>query len=167
MRFLRTIRYILCTSILVFILGRIYPRKWIFEDRFPFKSFEFEKRGRIYNKIHIMKWKTKLPDASVIITKILPKFMPRKRLEQDNQIPVLIKETCIAEATHVLVAILGFGCVFIWEGIGGWIVSIVFLLLNFPFIIIQRFNRPRLIAANMMMKHNSNPKCVTNGISNT
>lgn len=151
MRFLKTIRYILCVSIAVFILGRVFPRKWIFEDRFPFKSFEFEKGGRIYNKIGIMKWKTKLPDASVAITKILPKFMPRKRLDQSNQIPILIKETCIAEATHALVAILGFGCVFIWNGIGGWIVSIAFLLLNIPFIIIQRFNRPRLIRANMMM----------------
>ena len=151
MQFLKTIHYILCVSIAVFILGRVFPRKWIFEDRFPFKSFGFEKGGRIYNKIGIMKWKTKLPDASVTITKILPKFMPRKRIDQGDQIPILIKETCIAEATHVLVAILGFGCVFIWNGIGGWIVSIVFLLFNIPFIIIQRFNRPRLIRANMMM----------------
>lgn len=162
MQFLKTIHYILCVSIAVFILGRVFPRKWIFEDCFPFKSFEFEKGGRIYNKIGIMKWKTKLPDASVIITKIIPKFMPQKRIDQDNQIPILIKETCIAEATHVLVAILGFGCVFIWNGIGGWIVSIAFLLFNIPFIIIQRFNRPRLIAANIMMKHHSNQKCVTN-----
>ena len=151
MQFWKIICYILCTSIVVFILGRVFPRKWIFEDRFPFKSFDFEKGGRIYNKIGIMKWKTKLPDASVTITKILPKFMPRKRIDQGDQIPILIKETCIAEATHVLVAILGFGCVFIWNGIGGWIVSIVFLLFNIPFIIIQRFNRPRLIRANMMM----------------
>ena len=151
MQFWKIIRYILCTSIVVFILGRVFPRKLIFEDRFPFKSFGFEKGGRIYNKIGIMKWKTQLPDASVTITKILPKFMPRKRIDQGDQIPILIKETCIAEATHVLVAILGFGCVFIWNGIGGWIVSIVFLLFNIPFIIIQRFNRPRLIRANMMM----------------
>ena len=151
MQFWKTIRYILCTSIVVFILGRVFPRKWIFEDRFPFKSFGFEKGGRIYNKIGIMKWKTKLPDASVTITKILPKFLPRKRIAQGDQIPILIKETCIAEATHVLVAILGFGCVFIWNGIGGWIVSIAFLIFNIPFIIIQRFNRPRLIRANMMM----------------
>lgn len=161
MQFLKTIHYILCVSIAVFILGRVFPRKWIFEDRFPFKSFEFEKGGRIYNKIGIMKWKTKLPDASVIITKIIPKFMPRKRIDQDNQIPILIKETCVAEATHVLVSFLGFGCVFIWNGIGGWIVSIAFLLFNIPFIIIQRFNRPRLIRASMM-RHHINQKCVTN-----
>ena len=151
MQFWKIIRYILCTSIVVFILGRVFPRKWIFEDRFPFKSFGFEKGGRIYNKIGIMKWKTKLPDASMLITKLIPKFMPKKRLDQSEQLIVGQHRTCIAEATHVLVAILGFGCVFIWNGIGGWIVSIVFLLFNIPFIIIQRFNRPRLIRANMMM----------------
>ena len=93
-----------------------------------------------------MKWKTRLPDASLIITKILPGFMPRKRLDDEKKIPILIRET------HVAAAILGFGCVFLWNGVGGWIMSILFLLINIPFIIMQRFNRPRLIAADMMLK---------------
>lgn len=152
MSFWRSIGYLLCISIAVFILGRLYPRKWLRTDAFPFKSFKFEKNGTIYNKIKIMKWKTKLPDASLIITKILPRFMPKKRLENENNIPVLINETCIAEAMHVIVAILGFGCIFVWNGIGGWIVSVLFLITNIPFIIMQRFNRPRLVAADMMLK---------------
>ena len=156
MRFLYSILYTLCVGIVVFLLGRLYPRKWLRVDRFPFKSFKFEKNGTIYNKIKIMKWKTKLPDASLIITKVLPKFMPRKRLEDEKEIPTLISETCIAEVTHVLAAILGFGCVFVWNGIGGWIMSILFLLFNIPFIIMQRFNRPRLIKADMMLKRRNN-----------
>lgn len=159
MRFLKTIRYILYTSIILFLLGRLFPRKWIFENKFPFKSFKFERNGRIYNKIHIMKWKTKLPDASLIITKLLPKFMPKKRLDAESKFSILIKETCIAEATHVLAAILGFGCVFIWEGVGGWIMSLLFLLFNLPFVIIQRFNRPRLIAADMMARSRLHRSC--------
>ena len=103
-----------------------------------------------------MEWKTKLPDASLIITKVLPKFMPRKRLDNENDVPTLINETCIAEATHVIASILGFGCVFIWKGAGGWIMSILFLLFNIPFIIMQRFNRPRLITADMMLKRRNN-----------
>lgn len=164
MRFLRTIRYILRISIAVFVLGRVYPRRWISADHFPFKSFKFENGGRIYNKIGIMKWKTKLPDASMLITKLIPEFMPKKRLDQSEQIPILIKETCVAETTHVLVSILGFGCVSLWEGIGGWLISVTFLLINLPFIIIQRFNRPRLIAAQAMMRR-SDPKCVANPIT--
>lgn len=95
---------------------------------------------------------------SIIITKILPRFMPKKRLEAENNIPVLINETCIAEATHVIAAILGFGCVFVWNGIGGWIVSVLFLLINVPFVIIQRFNRPRLVTADMMLKRRNGLK---------
>ena len=88
MSFWRSIGYLLCISIAVFILGRLYPRKWLRTDAFPFKSSKLEKNGTIYNKIKIMKWKTKLPDASLIITKILPRFMPKKRLENENNIPV-------------------------------------------------------------------------------
>ena len=53
--------------------------------------------------------------------------------------------------------------VFVWDGIGGWIMSILFLLFNIPFIIMQRFNRPRLITANMMLtrrnSYNSEAAC--------
>ena len=110
-----------------------------------------------------MKWKTKLPDASLIITKVLPRFMPRKRLDDEEKIPILINEPCIAEATQVVASMFGFGCVFVWDGIGGWIMSILFLLFNIPFIIMQRFNRPRLITANMMLtrrnSYNSEAAC--------
>ena len=156
MGFLYSLIYILCISVVVFLLGRIYPRSWLCPARCPFKSFPFEKNGTIYNKVKIMKWKTKLPDISLVITKIFPKFMPRKRLDNENQVSTLINETCIAEVTHVLAAILGFGCVFVWDGIGGWIMSILFLLSNIPFIMMQRFNRPRLIAADMMLKRRNN-----------
>ena len=78
--------------------------------------------------------------------------MPTKRLDNEKKIPILISETCIAEVTHVVAAILGFRCVFIWHGIGGWVVSILFLVINIPFIIMQRYNRPRLKRAYEMLK---------------
>ena len=155
MSFLFSLAYILSMSILVFLLGRVFPRKWLCPNSFPFKSYAFEKEGKIYGKLKIMSWKTKLPDASVLIGKIFPRFMPTKRLESEIKIPTLIEETCIAEAAHKLAAILGFGCVAIWEGIGGWVMSLLFLLINVPFVIMQRFNRPRLIKANMMLKRRS------------
>lgn len=146
------ILYLLGISVLAFFLGRIYPRMWIHEDAFPFKSFSFEKNGNVYHKLKIMKWKTKFPDMSMILAKIIPGFMPKKRLEAADNVSVLIKETCIAEGTHFWVSVFGFGCVFIWKGIGGWILSLLYLLINIPFIIMQRFNRPRLIAAEKMLK---------------
>lgn len=146
-----SVLYILSVSIVVFLLGRVFPRRWLHEQAFPFKSFGFEKNGAIYQKLGIMKWKTKLPDASLIISRLFPKWMPKKRLENEEKIPILIKETCVAEMTHSAVSLLGFGCVFIWKGIGGWIMSLGFLILNLPFILMQRFNRPRLIMAAQML----------------
>ena len=56
----------------------------------------------------------------------------------------MIKETCIAEAAHLALMIMGFGCASIWEGKGGVVISIVYFIVNIPFVLIQRYNRPRL-----------------------
>ncbi|MBE5749233.1 MAG: glycosyl-4,4'-diaponeurosporenoate acyltransferase [Clostridiales bacterium] len=147
MPFVYCLIYLISISLIIYVIGRIYPRKWIKENSFPFKSFKFEKHGKIYDKLKIKKWKTKLPDFSLIMHKIISKI-PKKRIEntQNANLKILIKETCIAEATHFFAMIFGFLCVKIWYKFG-IIISTVFAALNVPFILIQRYNRPRLIRA--------------------
>ena len=147
MKFLYCILYLIVSGIVIFLIGRIFPRKWIKYNKFPFKSFKLENNGIIYNKLKIKKWKTKLPDASVIICKFIPKFMPIKRIKTNKkeEIEVLVKETCVAESTHFIAALTGFFCVRIWKSLGGWIISFIYLIWNYLFIMIQRYNRPRLI----------------------
>ena len=139
--------FILISGIIIFFIGRIIPRNWIFENSFPFNSFSFEQNGKIYEKLKIQKWKTKLPDASVIINKILPGFMPKKRLEGKgiNKIQVLIKESCIAEANHFIAGLIGFYCIKIWNHRFSKFIAIINFLFNIPFILIQRYKRPRFI----------------------
>lgn len=151
---LRCLLYLLTITVVIFLIGRIYPRKWIKEDKFPFKSYKREKGGKIYEKIGIRKWKTKFPDFSTIITKILPKFMPKKRLDGKDieKIPVLIKESCVAESTHIVALFLGFGCVIVSPNACGWIFAILYGLCNIPPILIQRYNRPRLKASVRFVK---------------
>ena len=84
MNFLNCLGYLLIVGIAIFLIGRLFPRRWISADRFIFRSFAFEKEGKIYDKIKISKWKTKLPDMSVLITKIIPRFMKKKRVETGN-----------------------------------------------------------------------------------
>ena len=88
-----------------------------------------------------------MPDASLIIGKFLPNFLPKKRIEgaKKEKISVLIKESCVAESTHFFSALAGLFCIKIWE-FWGVIVSIIWALWNMLFILIQRYNRPRLIA---------------------
>ncbi|MBQ7224152.1 MAG: hypothetical protein IJX06_01185 [Clostridia bacterium] len=137
--------YMLALTIVVYIIGRLFPRKWIKEDKFPFRSFGFEKEGKIYDKIKIKKWKTKYPDASLIMHKIFPKI-PVKRLDASSpeKVSVLLKESCVAETTHVVAILLGFFALFFWMSVTSIILTILYALVQIPPIIIQRYNRPRL-----------------------
>ena len=104
------------------------------------------KRWKIYEKLNIKKWKKKLPDASVIITKVLPNFMPKKRIERDFRIKgkVLIKETCVAEATHIAAPVLAIVSSLYIKSITFKVFTFLYAIRNIPFILIQRYNRPRL-----------------------
>lgn len=150
MQLLRCVLYLLMITIVIFLIGRIYPRKWIKEKAFPFEAYKWEHNTKIYQKLKVKKWKTIYPDFSSIITKVFPNFMPKKRIDNNdkNKIPILIKETCVAEATHIVAIIMGFRCVKICESMAllGWILTILFTLVNIPPILIQRYNRPRLMA---------------------
>lgn len=142
---IKCILYFALIGVVGFLMGRILPKSLFVGDRFPFRLFRWEKQGTVYELLGVRKWKEKLPDMSAI----LPKLMPSKRLPKDAtsaQLERMVQETCVAEWTHGLLCVAGFGCVLIWKGVWGWVVSIVYALLgNFPFIIIQRYNRPKLM----------------------
>lgn len=141
-KLLRCVVYLACLGFASFIFGRLLPKGIFHADRFPWRSFRFERGGRVYDRLKIRAWQNKVPDMS----RVLPKLMPAKRLEQNSPdtLPRMVAETCVAELTHALLGLLGFGCLLFWPGVGGAIVSVLFLLGNLPFIFIQRYNRPRL-----------------------
>lgn len=144
MRFWNCVCYLVLTAIAAFLAGRLLPKHWLKPEKGLFRSFAFEKDGRIYEKLGIRKWQSKVPDMS----RILPFMMPPKNLMGDygQRLPVMILETCAAELTHIVMAVVGLGCLWIWPGAGGAILALIdILLLNLPFILIQRYNRPRLI----------------------
>lgn len=151
MGFVNCLIYLIVSGLCIFFIGRIFPRKFIKEKCFPFKSYKFEKNGKIYEKIKIKKWKTKLPDASVIIHKFVPKLMPEKRIRnlKKANIETLVKESCVAEMTHFLAALCGFLCIKIWYKKWGVVLSIINMICHIPFILIQRYNRPRLEKFNL------------------
>ena len=61
------------------------------------------------------------------------------------QLPRMIEETCVAEFTHFVLILLGFYALRLWPGTGGAVVTAIYILFgNLPFLIIQRYNRPRL-----------------------
>ncbi len=121
------------------------PKRWFHADRFPFRSYDAERNGEIYQNLGIRWWKDRLPDMS----RIFPKWIPSKRIVPGmdcGQIIVMIQETCVAELVHGILSALGLVCLWIWPGPGGVIVFLIWVVVgNIPYIMIQRYNRPRLM----------------------
>ena len=145
MGFLYSLSYMTFLGILCFPFGRFLAKIPLSSARFPFRICSFEQEGKLYEKLGIRFWQNKAPD----ISKLIPGIVPRKELVRRPNAQMLqsmINETCVAELTHVLLCLAGLGILKIWPGVGGVILYLAYLALgNIPFILIQRYNRPRLI----------------------
>lgn len=144
MKLLHCAVYLSVTGIIGFLAGRIFPKRLLRPEQGLFRPFGFEKNGKIYDGIGIRHWQNRLPDMS----RILPFMMPPKKLSGDpeKRLPDMIREMCIAELTHLALCISGLYCLKLWPGVGGIAVVLIYiLLLNLPFILIQRYNRPRCL----------------------
>lgn len=144
MNLLQCICYIAVLGVFSFFLGRILPKSWFHYDRAPFRAFAWEKNGQIYRKLGIQHWQSRVPDMS----RIAPKLMPAKAMQTTPDQPQLLRmlqETCVAETIHALLCLLGLALLRLWRGLGGRVCYLVYVVFgNLPFILIQRYNRPRL-----------------------
>lgn len=142
MRILISVVYALILGIVSHYFGESLPRKLFSADRFPFRPFFWERDGKIYERLHIRQWKTRVPDMSRYLKDMLPKRLtPHATAEE---VETLAIETCIAEFVHDTLCILAVGFYFIWKNFIGVILAVIFFLGNLPFIFIQRYNRPHL-----------------------
>lgn len=128
----------------------LLPRRWFHADRFPFSPYRWERDGKIYERLAVQRWKDRLPDMS----RFLPWLMKKQVSASVTaaQAERLVQETCVAELVHIVLSVLTFGCVWIWPRGGLWL-SIAYVLIgHLPYIIIQRYNRPRLARMHAMLK---------------
>lgn len=144
---LKCIVYIAVSGCVAFVLGRIAPKIWFHADRFPFKTYEWE--SKVWKAIRIKRWQAKLPDMSRILDFFFPgnSVLPLKRITESSlkNLPLMIQETCVSELTHGLLCISGLGMLWIYPGWGGVLITFLYVVFgNLPFVLIQRFNRPRL-----------------------
>lgn len=137
-------------GVLTLLLGIPVPRHIFRADRFPFKTYAFEKDGEIYKKLLVHKWKDIVPDASKVITK-----MAKKRINKNadrDALERLVQETCVAEIVHwILIVLTPVYCAGIPLGFS-MLFSVLYALGNLVFIIIQRYNRPRFEKILAIMK---------------
>lgn len=136
--------YLIATGAISFLIGRIIPKGWFRADAFPYRAYDFEKNGKLYESLNIRHWQNRLPDMS----RILPGWMPAKNMAGDYKarLPQMLQETCVAELIHTLLCISGLYCLKLWPGAGGVLTVILYItFFNLPYILIQRYNRPRLL----------------------
>lgn len=108
-----------------------------------YEPFEWEENGAFWQKhLKVKQWKDRLPEASSFI-----KSMYDKKNINDLSLEALqkfITETKRGEHTH-WVSMLPAPLFFLWNPAwAGWLMILYAFFANIPFIIIQRYNRPRL-----------------------
>lgn len=145
MDFLRCVCYYAMVGIASFFVGRLVSRHRFRYDAVPFRPFPFEKEGRIYKKIGIARWQGKVPDMSRILKGLMPPKALAGRPDRETLL-VMVQETCVAELVHWLLCLAGLASLWLWPGAGGLLCWLLYCLVgNLPFILIQRYNRPRLL----------------------
>lgn len=144
MGFVNCILYMGFLGILAYPVGRIISKQNPDPESFPFKEQTWELGGKIYEKLHIKSWQARIPDVS----QVLHRWMPQKKLKigfNAETVRTMIRETCTAEIVHNILNVAGLWLLNLWQGVGGVVMYLIYVLLgNLPFIIVQRYNRPRL-----------------------
>lgn len=126
-----------------FVVGEMLPRKNFDYSTFPFKSFRWEQNGDIYRAIQIQKWKDRVPDMSKYVKTMFAKEIVNTRDPEYTR--RLILETCVAEFIHYILMLISPVFTQYMTGMYGNIAVGLYVLGNLPFVLIQRYNRPRLI----------------------
>jgi glycosyl-4,4'-diaponeurosporenoate acyltransferase len=124
-------------------VGELIPRKSFNYLEPPYAAYRWEQNGMFYTRFKIQFWKDKLPDMSQHVKRMFRKkisvFRDYEYLEE------LILETCVAEFVHWMLVFLSPVFLVLMEGLAGRISAALYAIGNLPFVMIQRYNRPRLV----------------------
>lgn len=143
MGFWKCLAYMALWGLLCFPLGRLLKRLDLSWDCPPFRTADWERGGAVYERVGIRRWKDLVPDVS----RLVPRIVPRKAMgarPTPAALEDMLREGCVAELVHWLLPLPGLALMGLWPGAGGILMYAVYVILgNLPFIMIQRYNRPR------------------------
>ncbi len=121
----------------------------VFKKKFDYNSnwFKLKKyENQLYAFLKIKKWKNK------IVTYNKKLYSVKKHSLIDT-----IMLTCHAEVVHELIAVTSYLPIILGAFLGDYhilvVMSVVFSVAHVPFILVQRYNRPRLVS--LYFKYNS------------
>lgn len=138
----------------VFVWGVVSLGSGYLFHRRPASSFDhdswltrlrpFEADGRVYQRrLRILRWKDEVPEAGALFAGGISKArLPGRQTEQLER---FVGETRRAEVTHWTVMLAG-PFFFLWNPwYAGLLMQVYAVGANLPFIVIQRYNRARLL----------------------
>jgi glycosyl-4,4'-diaponeurosporenoate acyltransferase len=127
-------------------LVHLFPETLYRSDAFPFRLYRWERKGTVYRrylKIHV--WKDRLPEAGEFFS-LHPFNKSHLRRFDAEYLSRFMLETCRAELAHLL-PFLFYPLCLPWNPWPANLIMFIYAVLaNLPFIIIQRYNRARLLA---------------------
>ena len=126
-----------------FLTNRL-PRRRFERDGWLYRTRRWEEGGRFYQRVfRIRRWKDALPEAGAMFAGGVSK---REIGRTGEELRVFVAETRRAELTHWLPLLLS-ATFFLWNpvNVALWMPFVGFLG-NLPFIMVQRYLRPRISA---------------------
>ncbi|TGA98373.1 glycosyl-4,4'-diaponeurosporenoate acyltransferase [Sporolactobacillus shoreae] len=134
----------LILSIINTLISIKLPISLFHYDSWFFRVTHWEKNGQIYQwYFGVKKWKNQLPELSDFLS-----FLFSKKQMMQYSPDYLVRfalETCRAELVHwcIIFSSLIFS---VWNSMGMSLLMIfIAVVFNLPYIIIQRYNRPRIL----------------------
>ncbi|GGL60539.1 glycosyl-4,4'-diaponeurosporenoate acyltransferase CrtO family protein [Sporolactobacillus putidus] len=136
----------LIVSIINTIISIKLPVSIFHYDSWLFRERSWEKKGAVYQYyLRVKKWKNLLPELSDFLAFLFSKKQI-KRYNPDYLYRFAL-ETCRAELAHWCIIISSFLFAKWGDDIGSSIlISFIAVVFNLPYIIIQRYNRPRILS---------------------
>lgn len=113
----------------------------IMQNKANYKSVWFKQKGfenKLYKFLNVRKWK-----------KFLPTFDPKTFDANNKTIKEIVEATCQAEIVHEIIIAFSFLPIFLIPFLGGKVAIIITSILSATFdglfVILQRYNRPKLV----------------------
>lgn len=134
----------IAVSLIISLIAERLPARFYDYKKRLYRERKWEEGGRIYERFFfVKKWKSKLPELSDYIKTIFSK----KHLQslKGDYLSVFLEESCKAEFTHWVIILSSLLFYFSTDLFTASRILFLAAALNMPYIIIQRYNRPRII----------------------
>ncbi len=131
--------------LLVLMVCRVLPNSFFDSSHFMYKARDWERGGKFYVKwLKIKKWKDHLPQYVARGGFSKRSLDPSRKMDK-KYVETFITEICRAEWNHFVCSCYFVISFLINTRLFAIVFSLIPIVANFPFLIIQRYNRLRFM----------------------